>query len=108
MLRTFCTTIVGALLLVACNTTPPAQLPSDTVTVYQCIDGDVAKGVTSFAQIAKDCTGDVLQVVIDIVDWLLTPTASGASTAFAVAHADQVPALKAQLAVAKFGKPSSP
>ncbi len=78
------------------------------MTVYQCIDGDVAKGVTSFGQIATDCTGGVLQVVVDIVDWLLTPTSSGTSTAFMVAHLDQVPALKAQLAVAKFSKPLPP
>lgn len=109
MLRhTLCTATVGALLLVACNTAPPAQLPTDVVTAYQCIDGDVAKGVTSFTQIAKDCTGGVIQVVVDVVDLLLMPSTSGTSSAFAVAHADRVPALKAELAVAKFGKPSSP
>lgn len=71
-----------------CQQIAQSPLPNDLTQDFTCVEGDIAKGVTSFTQIESDCLPGQVSTLADILDLLL-----GGS--FGAAHPDAKKALQA-------------
>jgi len=72
-----------------------SKLPADLAADYNCVVGDIDRGVTGFVQIEADCLPGQAQTVIDIIESLL------GSPQFAKEHVAQFQVLQGSLIQAK-------
>jgi hypothetical protein len=70
-------------------------VPTDLANDYACVEGDLSRGITSFAQIEADCSPGQIQTVVDLVDWIL------AKPERAQKYATLVPALRSEVRAAR-------
>jgi hypothetical protein len=83
--------------LMACDHPMPPALPADLQAEEACVAAELVAGVTDLPTIAGKCTGGILTIAADLLEWIFTsPAARAEYAAAAQALAPQIAAARKQ------------